>query len=41
MPFLTIIGSNGVPLRMDWPAMVCCHATGMPSGPSPMRARWT
>ena len=30
MPFLTIIASNGVPARIDWPTMRCCQATTLP-----------
>ena len=27
MPSFTIIASNGVPVRIDWPTMACCQAT--------------
>jgi hypothetical protein len=38
-PFRTIIGWNGVPAAIDWPTIVCDQATGMPSGPTAIRAR--
>ena len=40
-PFLTMNCSNGVPARIDWPTMVCFHATGapLPSRPTSIRCR--
>jgi hypothetical protein len=40
MPFFTIIGSKGVPARIDWPTTVCFQATGIPLASSPTSMRW-
>ncbi len=40
-PPLTIIASNGEPIRIDWPTMTWFQATGLPAASMPASTRCT
>ncbi len=41
MPSLTIIDSNAVPARIDWPTTRCCQPTTLPDASRPAFSAWT